>query len=255
MQWFDQNPHGENAGVIKNNMWEQHTTNRARFANSYAKGGFAATAFAPTRGEMMKAPWRKKSRQGSSQHLQNLKKLQQGNPGHEGIAKSITKAEQGIAKAGVLGKVAGVAFNGVFAVLPAFTTPGGVNEKARAVGAGITGLGGFAVGAKLGMGVGASIGAFIPLPGMTALGGAIGGLVGGFGAMIGVEEAFHAVLGIPDRMVERERAKGRLNWINDSSAFQTQKAHTMRQQSLQSMNRGMTTSRSLLGREGVHLHQ
>lgn len=271
MNWFDKNPYGPQdlgtfGGIVREAKFDMHQWGRSAFANSFAKQGFASVVLAPTAKETWKAAWRKTHRQGSEKHIQNLRQMlsntSPGSPQHENIKRVLQKAETSGSKMGILKRVGGAGMMAGFALLPAFTTPGGVSEKGRAVAGGLAGIVGWEIGTKAGMGTGAIIGGAIGsiIPGFgTAIGAAIGGAVGyvagGLGGAIAFDEGTQALMRIPDNMVERERQRRNLNWRGDQTAFMTQSAHTMRQQSLQAMNRGMMTSRSLLGREGVFLHQ
>jgi len=264
MDWFDKNPLGPQdistfGGFRREAMFDAHKWGRSVFANSFARQGFASVAFAPTAGEAWKASWRRTKRQGSAKHIQNLRSMLSnvapGSSEYRNINKALSKAEQGTTKMGLAKRVGGFALGGAFALLPAFITPGGLPEKGRAVAGGLAGLAGWEVGSKAGMGVGAAIGMMIPIPGMAAVGGALGYVAGGFLGAIGADEGTQALMRIPDNMVERERKRRNLNWRGDQTAFMTRSAHTMRQQSLQAMNRGMNNARSMLGREGVFLHQ
>ncbi len=250
--WFNQNP-TPNPGYLQRSMWNAHTFGRQQFAKSFARGGIASTMFAPTRTEMLLSPWRAKHAEGSAQYVNNLRKLQKLHPNNPGIGKALAATEKGAAR-GIGRGLAGGALGAAMVVAPAFMENGPAEEKARAVTKGIGGLAGFAIGAKAGAGIGAAVGSFVPLVG-TAIGAAVGAIVGGIGGSIAGEEGTDFLTRIPDRMVERERAKRRLDWGNNSAAFQTQRAHTMRQQSLALMNRGQMSSRSLLGQEAMFVHR
>lgn len=50
------------------------------------------------------------------------------------------------------------------------------------------------------------------------------------------------------------RGRGKQNW-GMSSSFYSRKAYTMRQQSLEAMNRGQMSARNLMGQEASILHQ
>ena len=55
--------------------------------------------------------------------------------------------------------------------------------------------------------------------------------------------------------VQRELDARKMNWVGNTDVFDTQRAHTMRQTSLEAMNRGMMSARSMMGREAMMLHQ
>jgi hypothetical protein len=255
MKWFDANPHGPNPGLRGEIMWEVHEFGRNTFPSSFSRGGgFVSTAFAPTAKEAFVAPWRGREKFGSPQHITNLRRMQAADPKNLNITQALAKAEKGSGKVGMLKRAGQFGLGAAFVAVPMFTTPGGLQEKARATAGGLAGYAGWELGSKAGMGIGAAVGSIIPGLG-TTIGGAVGYIAGGFAGAIGADEGFQALSRIPDRMVEGERARRNLNWRGDPTAFMTRQAHTMRQQSLQAMNRGQMTARSMLGREGVMLHQ
>ena len=176
-------------------------------------------------------------------------------PNSPGVKKAIAATEKGAAR-GVGRALFGGALGAAMVALPAFTEDGPIEERARAVTKGLGGWAGMAIGAKAGIGMGALIGSFVPIPVVgTAVGAAIGALAGGIGGAFAGEAATDALTRIPDRMVERERSRRGLDWGQHTAAFQTQRAHTMRQQSLSLMNRGAMSSRSLLGQEAMYVHR
>jgi hypothetical protein len=250
--WFNQNP-TPNAGYLQRSMWNAHVFGRQQFAKSFARGGIAATMFAPTRKEMLLSPWRLKHAEGSSQYINNLRKLQKLHPNNPGINKALGAAEKGATR-GIGRGLAGGALGAAMVAMPAFMEEGPAHEKARAVTKGIGGLAGFAAGAKVGAGVGAVVGSYVPVIG-TAIGAAVGAIVGGIGGSMTGESVTDFLTRIPDRMVDRERARRGFNWGQHKAAFQTQRAYTMRQQSLALMNRGAMSSRSLLGQEAMFVHR
>jgi len=250
--WFEQSP-VQNPGFFQKTNWALHTFGRQQFAKSFASGGVASTIFAPTRKEMILSPWRSRVPIGSDQYVRNLRKLQALHKNDGGIKKALASVEKGSAR-GIGGSLLGLGLGAAFVAMPAFTTPGDISEKMRAVTAGIGSFGGFAVGSKVGMGIGAAVGSFIPVVG-TAIGAGVGWLAGGLLGGAAGESLTDALTRIPDRMVANERKRRRSDWGMHTAAFQTQRAHTMRQQSLQMMNRGMMSARSLMGREAVFVHR
>lgn len=262
MDWFANNPN-MNANFLQRSMWNSHVWGRQQFAKSYARGGIASTMFAPTRKEMMLSPWRKKYMEGSKGYIARLDKLQKLHPNDPGIDAAIKAGKKARpARLGGFGTVGGFAFGAYYMAEPAFSTKGDAVDKARAVGTGAAGYVGWEVGSKVGLkagaGIGATVGSYIPVVG-TAIGAAVGAIVGYVGGGLvgsGIGEKIHdTALAIPDRMVERERNRRKLNWGNNTAAFSTQRAATMRQQSLALMNRGAMSSRSLLGQEAVFVHR
>jgi hypothetical protein len=254
MKWFATNPHGPNPGIRGEMLWEGHEFARSYFPSSYARGGFATTAFAPTAKEAFVSPWRRTRKYGSPQHIANLRRMQAIEPNNKNITEAIQKAERGPGKVGALKRAGRFGLGAAFVAVPMFTTPGGLEEKARATAGGVAGIVGWEIGSRAGMGIGAAAGSLLGPVG-TAIGAGAGYVAGGLAGAIGFDEGFQALSRIPDRMVERERARRNLNWRGDPTAFMTRAAHTMRQQSLQAMNRGQMSARSMLGREGVMLHQ
>ena len=256
MGWFEEIP--------RETIQEVSQAGRDLFPSSFARGGgLIPTMFAETPKEAWKTAWRKKHKVGSFDHIQNLERMAAADPGNAGVQKALEKARQAKPKISALKAVGNTALGAAFIGLPFFTTPGGLTEKSKATAAGAVGMVGWEVGAKLGAATGAAIGNAIGtaiLPGIgTVIGsllGEVGGYVAGaFGGSIAMEQAAHGVMGITDRMAESERKRRGLNWVGDTSAFNTRKASTMRQQSLQLMNSGAMNARSMLGREGVMLHQ
>jgi hypothetical protein len=207
---------------------------------------------------MLKGIFRRKVRAGSPEHMRRLRALAANVPGaRPGVNKAIEKMTKTGAKrsvGGMLMKAAGPAATVGFAAHAAFTEEGTASDK---VGAGLgmlAGGAGWMVGSKVGAGVGAAVGSVVPVVG-TAVGAAAGYLVGGMLGFTGVDAAVREVAGIPQRLVDREKSRRRLNWGTPNPAFYTRQASTMRQLSLQAMNRGHMTSRSALGQEGMFFHQ
>ena len=255
MTWFETNNPQNNIGLGQRMRLGAETWGKQTFASSFARGGVASTVFAPSGTEAFKRGIRRPSKFGSTKHIMNLEALQAEYPNNKGVQRALNKAKAGEPKMKIAARVGRLALGVGFVAMPFFTTPGGVPEKARGVAGGLAGLAGWEIGSKIGMATGAAIGTAI-LPGVgTAIGAGVGWLAGGLAGAAGLEDVFHGTIGIADRMVDRERARRRLNWHGDQTAFMTQNAHTMRQQSLQAMNRGMMNARSMLGREGVMLHQ
>ena len=254
--WFDKNPNPD-PSFLQRRVWGAHTFGRQQFAKSFARGGMAATMFAPTRKEMLLSPWRMKNKEGSGAYMNNLRKLESMHPKSKGISKAIAGAQGGTRATGAFGKVMkGLGPVGYAAgiVAPEFFESGPAHEKARAVTKGLGGWAGMAIGAKAGMGIGAAVGSFVPVVG-SMIGAAVGAVAGGIGGMFAGEDFTDTLTRIPDRMVDRERSRRGLDWGKHTAAFQTQRAHTMRQQSLALMNRGAMSTRSLLGQESMFVHR
>jgi phage tail tape-measure protein len=258
--WFETNT-SPNPGALNGARWDAHVWGRQQFAKSFARGGFASTVLAPSRTEMLISPWRRKQAQGSPEYSRRLRMLQSRHPGSSKIAKAIEAAKSG--KAGGLGSsLMGGGLMAAFIALPAITTQGPLAERARAVTSGLGAFAGWEVGSKVGTGAGAATGATIGAllgPIGTVVGGIVGGVAGwaggGMAGSMAGEELTDALTRIPDRMVDRERSRRNLDWGTHTKAFQTRRAHTMRQQSLAAMNRGQMSARSLLGQEAVFVHR
>lgn len=239
--WFAQNP---NAPTLLGDLrWDLHKAGRNAFAANFARGGMAAVQFAPNAKARWKAAWGPTHKYGSPQHIKNLEYMVSKDPGNQAFKKALDKAREhstkGVTVRGLLGKFGHAAMGVGFLALPAFITPGGISEKARATAGGLASLGGWKLGSTIGAGL-------LGIPGFV-----IGGLAGA----IGVDEGVQALLKIPDNLVERERKRRGLNWVGDKGTFRTQSAATMRQMSLQAMNSGMATARSAMGREAVMFHR
>jgi hypothetical protein len=128
-------------------------------------------------------------------------------------------------------------------------TQGGPKEKIKA---GLMGLGdqaGFSIGGYLGKAVGARVGGAIA----PAVGGLAGGLIGGIAIGAAIEGGIAFGEHLQD-LGSRNRLYG-WKWAQNNPAFNTKRAATMRQQAMQQMNRGMMSSRNLLGQEAQMVHQ
>lgn len=229
---------------------------RNQFISSYAAGGYAAYAFAPTARQRMSAAFShglgRSAEVGSEKWVNRMNALrgQAGMPSNaeidDIIAKKTKNYKPGGGALGTLGKVA----TGVGFIAPAaigIATGEGALGKAQGATAGIANSVGFVAGSFTGRIVGAAIGTAL----MPGLGSIVGGIAGGFIAESPINKGFE----IAEKIVKRERKRRAFEWGQHNPAFDTQRAHTMRQQSLSMMNRGQNTARSLMGREAVALHQ
>ena len=162
---------------------------------------------------------------------------------------------------GKAGKVAGPLFGASMIVEPMLTTEGGPDKRLMSGVKGMTEMAGFDIATSFaGKGVAkvASTGA-----GKFALGkhaakvARWGRFPKGSGALMvagmAIEGAYEFQKHLAD-IGSRQRLSG-LEWGKGSAGMNTRRAHTMRQQSLQEMNRGSMSARSLLGREAQYLHQ
>lgn len=174
-------------------------------------------------------------------------KGQAGMPGDKEIDDIIAKKTKNYKPS--LG-IASKALTSVGFMLPAaigVATGEGALGKSQGFTAGVANSVGFVAGSFTGRIVGAAIGTAL----MPGLGSIIGGIAGGLIAESPINKGFE----IAEKIVKRERKRRAFEWGQHNPAFDTQRAHTMRQQSLSMMNRGQNTARSLMGREAVALHQ
>jgi hypothetical protein len=253
MAWFETYSNWRTRALHNTHEWAQRA-----FPRSFATQGAASVAFAPTAQESLKGIFRTRVPENSRVFIQRLEKMHHQNPNSPAIKSALNKAyganAAGRVGSGVMGRMFGGALGAGFVAMPFFTTEGGLNEKARATASGAAGLGGFIGGAKVGLGVGAAVGSVVPGLG-NAVGAGVGWLVGGLLGSIAAEEGTRGIMSLTDGLVERERSRRKLNWVHSTAAFDTQKAHTMRQMSLQAMNTGQATARSILGRESIFIHR
>jgi len=208
---------------------EFHVAARQMFPKSFASGSIVAGLFAPTRKEALLNPWRRRAHVGSKRYMSNLNKLQELHPENKRIAKAIEKGKG--YKSSFKSKLLGPGLSAAFVLGSAAMTEGGIAEKGR------TGIS--AAVAEVGFAVG------------SLIGGPLGSIVGG----IGMGALADATFSQADKIVDTERKRRSLDWGAHTAPFQTARAHTMRQQSLQLMNRGQMSARSLLGQEAVYVHK
>ena len=247
--------------MFANRYGLQATSNWAqgRWGGNYARGGISSAVFAPSRADMVKAAFRPEATQNSWSHIRRMNKVRQGlvDSGRsvKRIDKLIEAAKNGKVGPGRISRLIGGKIGAGFIGYSVISEEGNILKKGRAGATATASTIGFTVGMKVGAGLGAAAGSLI-LPGIgTAAGAVVGGVVGGLAGAIGAEKVVGAAWDVVTAPIERERKRRKLNWVNDNSAFMTQGAHTMRQQSLNAMNRGMTSARSMLGQEGMMFHQ
>lgn len=255
--WYAQNP-TKNPTLYQSAKWDSHVWGRQQFHKSFANSGLASVVFAQSRSEMMAAPWRRSYSENDPRYIERLRKLESvtTDPGARAkIQESIANAGKG--KTSMLRRVGGaglgVGLTSWMVAAPALQQDK-PQEMARAMTSGIAAQAGWAVGSRVGMGIGAAIGSYIPVVG-TVIGAALGWVGGGLIGSMSGEKVADSVTRIPDRMVDAERSRRKLEWGNNIKAFQTQKAATMRQQSLMLMNRGQMSARSLMGQEATFIHR
>jgi hypothetical protein len=187
--------------------------------------------------------------QGSVAQIRNLRRLEKLHPQSLGVKSALEDIKKGRAKGRAIGGGGLLGFGITAGVVAAsgVMTEGSMQEKARAMTSAVGMEVGFAAGSKVGLGIGAAIGG--PVGGVVGFlaGGMIGGIAGG--------ELTDAITRIPDKMVDAQRQSRGLDWGQHTAAFQTQRAHTMRQRSLAAMNRGEMSARSLLGQEALFVHR
>lgn len=249
------------------NRWGQQ-----QFANNFSKGGITSFMFAP-KGRRAGGLFGGGTRQGSAEHHRRLLDMEQAGidttKAQKGLEKTAKKKWGELGKLGKVGRVGGSLMKtgpmaAIMGGVTAATTEGSAVDKAAAgVAMGLGSTVGWEVGSKAGAWAGAATGAAIGtalLPGIgTAIGGLIGGVAGYVGGGLlgayGGEEIVNAGKNWMDKSVSYgQRQKYASGWKGDTSAYNTQKASTMRQMSMQAMNQGMMSSRSGLGHEGVMVH-
>lgn len=245
--------------------WGQQT-----FAGNYSRGGIASYMFSP--GGRRPGGLFGETKAGSSSHIRKLERMRESGRYDKGkIDKALERATAagnkaktpwkdlgGMSKAGRVGgmmlKAGPMAL--ITGVASAAMTQGSAGDKLTAgLAMGIGTTVGWEVGSKAGMAAGAAIGSVVPVVG-TAIGAVAGYIIGGLSGAYAGEQGIHGIKGMMDKRVELARKqKYASGWYGDMSAFNTQKAATMRQYSLQAMNQGMMSARSGLGHEGVMVHK
>lgn len=260
------------AGIVSDMNWEWHTAGRSQFANSFARGGMVGAMFSTNRADALKNIWTPKvmgTLEGSAEHIRRMERIAQLHPNKaEKIGEQIlkyknssmspaTRALRGKAFAYGLGGVANVGFG----LYSAYSVPGSLTDVNTWADRGVAGVSGvasgvaFGVGMKAGALVGGTIGSLI-LPGVGSAAGIIaGGLVGGLGASMLTESGINVAYNFANNLVDKERARRKFDWVGNKAMFQTEKAYTMRQMSLAAMNNGMSSPRSLLGKESIFVHR
>ena len=251
MNWYDTNPYGDSASFMRKRAWDVHRFGRQQFVSNFARNGMSAMLFAPTPKAAFSAVMGRTHEKGSPKHIQNLQNLAKRYPENPNIANALNKAKELNNKPKslgrkVLGGLGSHAFSGAFYGLTFATTEGTLADKSKATISEMVGVQAFKPGAAVGEAIGAPFGPF-------GIGVAV--LVGGLASQFGVSAAVDYGFKTTDKMVQRERDRRNLNWIGDKTAFNTQNAYTMRQQSLSAMNKGMATWRSALGREAIMVHR
>lgn len=253
--WFENIPQKPTGNFWQQSKQEFAQWGRNQFASSFAAGGYAAQAFGPTPSSRMSAALGVSSVEvGGPEHIRRLRQMA-NLPGanKSKINAAISKMEkQGIAKSSAFKSVAGgalgIGLTAAMIVEPMISAEGGIGEKAKVGAVGIGDLAGWGVGEYAGRAIGARIGGALA----PAAGGLAGGLVGGMLISGAVQGGIAFAEHLQD-LGSRNRIHG-WKWGQNNPAFNTRKAATMRQYSLQQMNRGMMSSRSLLGKEAQIVH-
>jgi hypothetical protein len=240
---------------------------------SYASRGWAFTGAQPNRGRAMASMFFRTASPGSSRYAANLEDAYMDVARrHGGVVppkieekfisaeKSHMNALSSPKRAFLLrnaGKIAGPLLSVGMAGYAFASTEGGLGNKTFAagteLGASAVGWGAGLAGAKIGGAIGSAFG-----PVGTVVGGGIGLLAGALGGYTVASSAAYSAYDFADRMVENQKRKRGLEWnewAGQTQAFNTQRAVTMRQRSLEAMNRGMMNSRSLMGREAGFMHR
>lgn len=253
--WFQNIPNKPTNNFWQNTKNEYYQWGRNQFASSFASGGYAAAAFGPSPKSRMEAALGFNSVEvGSDTHIRRLRQMA-NLPGanKEKLNATISKMEKmGVGKSSAMRSVAGgmlgLGLGAAFIAAPAIAEEGRSGAKIKA---GIKGIGdqiGFSAGGYLGKVAGARLGGAIA----PAVGGLAGGIIGG----IAVGAAIQGGIAFGEHLQDlgsRNRLHG-WKWAQQNPAFNTQKAATMRQMAMQQMNRGMMSSRNLLGQEARMIH-
>jgi len=255
--WFAQRTNPHQPLTMKGWQWDAHAWARQTFASNFAQGGFTSVAFAPSRKEMFMGMFRRTVQPGTQTHTRRLHMLDTM-PGDTSGAKKAIEAAGGrnIVQKGVSFKrfLGGPALALGFSAYTGATMQGSTAQRLGAAAGQITGLAGWEVGSKVGTSLGAVAGSVLGPVG-TVVGAGVGYLAGGLAGFEAIDWVTRQGFGAADRLVDRARDRRKMSWGNPNPAFYTRQAATMRQVSLQAMNRGMMTARSALGHEGVFLHQ
>lgn len=260
MNWYATNPVPD-PGFTSKLRWSAHKWARQSsvFASNMAAGGFAASMFPANSRDALRNAFKVRYRENSAEHIRRLEELHRLHPRASGAKKALLKARGGIDPAtgrrvmpgklghGIMSRAIGGGLGTALIMGEAMMTEGGAAEKMRGGIGGAAAMVGFMVGTK----VGGAVGGYYGGPVGAIIGGAVGGFTTSYAAGLTAE----LITGIPERLVERERERRKFGWVNNHAAFQTQQAATMRQLSLQAMNRGQMSGRSMLGQEGILLHQ
>lgn len=254
--WFNNIPERTSGNFWQQSKQEYYQWGRNQFASSYASGGFAAAAYGPTpRSRVSAALGIGKVERGSEEHIRRLRRMA-NMPGanQSAIHETIGKMEKmGLAKSSAMrsaaGGVMGAGMGIGFIAMPAFMEQGGPAAKSKAVLEGIGSQVGWSAGAFGGRVAGAALGGGATLGVASILGGIGGSIIGGAVISGGIAFAEHL-----QDLGSRNRIHG-WKWAQNNPAFNTKRAATMRAQSLEQMNRGQMSSRSLLGKEAHMIHQ
>jgi hypothetical protein len=135
-------------------------------------------------------------------------------------------------------------------VYSAVNSQGSAGDRSFATGTALASNLGAWGGAKAGALIGAAVGG--------PIGGAVGFLAGGLAGYTGVSTVAYKGYDFANRLVENERRRRGVEWSEwggQTQVFNTQRSATMRQRSLEAMNRGMMNARSLMGREAGFMHR
>jgi hypothetical protein len=254
--WFQNIPDKSTGNFWQNTKNEYYQWGRNTFASSFASGGYAAAAFGPTpKSRMQAALGMGEVKIGSPEHIRRLRQMS-NLPGANTskLNNTISKMEKmGTAKKSAMRSVAGglmgVGLGAAFIGAPMISAQGGPKEKVKAGAMGAGEQVGFGVGGYFGKALGARLGGVIA----PAVGSLAGGIIGGM-ALSGAVEGGIAFGEHLQDLGSRNRLHG-WKWAQNNPAFNNQRAATMRQQAMQQMNRGMMSSRNLLGQEAQMVHQ
>jgi hypothetical protein len=245
------------------------------FPQNYAEQRSAFVASQPNRASARSAYFSRTAHPGSDRYMNNLRSLEEDMLRRHGgiLPKKIEERMAGAKKAHIdalahphrartlrnLGRAIGPVATLGFAAYAMWGGEGGsTGDRAAAAAGEVAGGIGGGIGWFAGGATGAAIGSAI-LPGVgTVIGGLVGSFAGSFAGYSAGSGAVGTAYDFANRLVDNEKRKRGLewnDWAGQTQAFNTQRASTMRQRSLEAMNRGMMNSRSLMGREASFMHR
>jgi len=170
-----------------------------------------------------------------------------------GLGGAAMGAVTGTLQGGMAGGIVGAGIGYKFGMIPAFMAMGAIQGFQEG------GIGGAVGGAaksvaEWGLFRGATAALSLAFKG-TAIGG-IGTAIGtiGLGPLALAAAAGYGVYKASQALAEYGRDQTRMEFQGDMQAFQTQAAYTMRQRSVQEIQRSHTNGRTVLGNEASYMH-